>query len=430
MSRTRVANSGQLSLIPSQLGFWLREDHPARFFDEFVENHLDLSSFRSSSPERRGRPAYDHGMLVKLTLYGYSLGLTSGREIADACHDRIDFRFLSGGLQPTYRTISSFRKNNLAAFAKLFEQVLENSVDAGLVAMKDVAFDGTKVLANASKRKAMSYERMSVELQKVHQELSALKAEKKSAPKRKQKALEKEINFKKERLAKIQTAKIALEERIMEEKGQVPEPKDQRNFTDPESRIMKKGSGFEQCYNAQAAVDKSSQIIVAAFTTQACNDKQMLEPLVRETLKNIGVLPDTGLADAGFFAEATIKLLSCMFPGTNWLVPPEKKQDPVAVRGRIPKNISIADRMRRALSTKVGKAAYSQRKAIVEPVFGQIKEAGVEFRRFSFRGFLNANLEWLLVCSVHNMLKLMRLWQRSKTKKRLVKARPEHIAAA
>jgi hypothetical protein len=156
----------------------------------------------------------------------------------------------------------------------------------------------------------------------------------------------------------------------------------------------------------------------------------MLEPLVREALKNIGVLPDTGLADAGFFSEATIKLLRSLFPDTNWLVPPEKTQDQTVVRGRIPKNISIADRMRRALSTKVGKEAYKQRKAIVEPVFGQIKEAGVEFRRFSLRGFNNANQEWLLVCAAHNMLKLMRLWQRSKTKKRQAKVQKPVQAAA
>ncbi len=432
MSRIRAANSGQLFLIPSEFGFWLREDHPARFFNEFVEEKLDLSKFISGAAHgsNRGRPAYDHVMLTKVILYGYSTGLTSAREIADACHERIDFRFLAGGLQPKFRTISSFRKKNLSNFSELFEQVLDESVKAGLVTMGSVAFDGSKVLANASKRKAMSYERMTLELQRVHQELQALKAEKQSASKTKQKKLEKEIDFKRERLTKIQTAKIELEERIMQEKGLPPEAKDQRNFTDPESRIMKKGSGFEQCYNAQAAVDKNSQIIVAAFVTQACNDKQMLEPLVREALENTGILPDTGLADAGFFSEATIKILSRQFPGTNWLVPPEKMQGQVVVRGRIPKDISTADRMRRALSTKIGKAAYGQRKAIVEPVFGQIKEAGLEFRRFSFRGFQNAHQEWMLVCAVHNMLKLMRQWQRSKTKKRRPKARKPVQAAA
>jgi hypothetical protein len=146
----------------------------------------------------------------------------------------------------------------------------------------------------------------------------------------------------------------------------------------------------------------------------------LLEPLTRELLANIGVIPDRSLADAGYFSESTVKLLSAQFPGTKWLIPPDRggqTEGEIIVRGRIPKNISVKDRMRRELSTKRGKAQYGQRKAIVEPVFGQIKEAGVEFRRFSLRGHKNTNREWLLVCTVHNLLKMMRNWQGSKKQK-------------
>jgi hypothetical protein len=182
---------------------------------------------------------------------------------------------------------------------------------------------------------------------------------------------------------------------------------------------MKKGAGFEQCYNAQAAVDKSNQIIVAAYVTQAGNDKQQLEPLVDRTVEGIGVLPDRGLADAGYFSEAVTESLKSRYERTEWLISPGRLAQRITSsappKGRIPHDISVADLMRRKLSTKKGKKFYAQRKAIVEPAFGQIKEANLAFRRFSFRGLKRVDGEWLLVCAAHNLLKIIRS-RRSATK--------------
>lgn len=413
MSKVFVADSQQLCLVPSDPGFWLPKDHVARFFNELVESELDLSAIEEPYKKRtrRGRPHYDPVMLLKIVLYGYSVGITSNRGIAQSCVDRVDFRYLSGGLTPGYRTIAKFRRRHAKVLAELFQQTLGLAVEAGLVEMKQVAFDGTKILANASKRKAMSYERMCREMQKLHQEIESLRRERKCASTRKRKVLESEIKFKRKRLTKIQEGRFELEDRSQRDHGMEPKAKDQLNFTDRDSRIMKKGSGFEQCYNAQAAVDKGKQIILAAFVTQAGNDKQMLEPLADGVVENIGVLPDEGLADAGYFSEAAALSLKEKYPETEWLIAPgrlEHGHKAVTPRGRIPKDISVADRMRRSLNTKAGKASYAQRKAIVEPVFGQIKEANLEFRRFSYRGYEQVNSEWLLVCAVHNLLKIFR----------------------
>ncbi len=413
MSKFIASNAAQLVLIPSDPSLWLPQDHQVYFFNDVVERELDLAGILEKyySNERRGRPAYDPVMLTKIVLYGYSVGLSSCREIERACMERIDFRFLSGNRQPDHRTIALFRKKQAEALGKLFDQVVSIAAGDGLIEMRVVAFDGTKILANASKRKAMSYERMCSKVQVLHEEIEALKVERRTAKVRRQKEIEVELAFKRERFAKIQEERFALEDHHKQQTGEEPKGTDQRNFTDPESRIMKKGAGFEQCYNAQAAVDKSNQIIVAAYVTQAGNDKQQLEPLVQRTVEQVGVLPDRGLADAGYFSEAVTESLKRCYGSTEWLISPGRLQHGqarIAPRGRIPINISVADRMRRKLDTKMGKSAYKQRKSIVEPVFGQIKEANLEFRQFSFRGLRNVQHEWALVCAVHNLLKIYR----------------------
>jgi transposase len=414
MSRVLPANVNQLCLVPSQPGSWLPADHQVKVFNEIVEQKLDVSqiigNFRKVG--RHGRPSYDPLMLLKIVLYGYMVGLNSSREIEQACVERLDFRFLTGGLMPSFSTITKFRAERMEALSKLFPQILSVAVRDELVEMRDVAFDGTKILANASKRKAMSYERMCSKVQILHEEIQALKVERRTATVRRQKEIETELGFKRERFAKIQEERFALEDHHKQQTGKEPKGTDQRNFTDPESRIMKKGSGFEQCYNAQAAVDKSNQIIVGAFVTQACNDKQQLAPLVECIVEQVGVLPDRGLADAGFFSEAVTEFLKQRYGSTIWLISPGKlgkgSVSGAPPRGRIPCDISVADLMRRKLSTKAGKAAYAQRKAIVEPAFGQIKEASLEFRRFSFRGLKKVQAEWLIVCAAHNLLKIIR----------------------
>lgn len=214
------------------------------------------------------------------------------------------------------------------------------------------------------------------------------------------------------RFANLQEQKFALEDERIQQTGEQPKGKDQQNFTDPESRIMKKGAGFEQCYNAQAAVDKDSQIILAAYVTQSGNDKQQLEPLVERTIEQVGVLPDRGLADAGYFGDAVAESLKQQYGSTEWLISPGQLAHAsipaTPPRGHIPHDISVADLMRRKPRTKAAKAAYAQRKAIVEPIFGQIKEASLEYRRFTFRGLMKVQGEWQLICAAHNLLKVVR----------------------
>lgn len=417
MSRTLPANSGQLCLIPSDPGCWLPQDHPVRFFNEMMNKELDVSEFIGCkiNATKRGRPSYDPVMLLSIVLYGYMSGLHSSREIARACIERIDFRFLTSGQTPSFSTITKFRAENTDTLAALFKQSVSMTINEGLIEMKDVAFDGTKVLANASKHKAMSYERMCEKVQKLHSEIESLKRERPFAKVWRKQEIEIDLAFKRERMANIQEHKFALEDDRLKETGELPEPKNQRNFTDPDSRIMKKGADFEQSYNAQAAVDKQNQIIVAAFVTQAANDKKQLEPLVKQCIEETGVLPDRGLADAGYFSEAVTESLKKEYKSTDWLISPGRLAhgtgDNKPPRGRIPNNISVSDLMRRKLRTKTGKAVYAQRKAIVEPAFGQIKEASLEFRRFSFRGLKKVQAEWRLVCAAHNLLKLIRYRQ-------------------
>jgi transposase len=414
MSRIITTDTGQLRLVLSEPGFWLPVDHSVRIFDELLEQERhSLPNFDAGKKTGKfGRPHYDHLILLKIVLYGYTVGLKSNRELAKACLERVDFRFLTGGLTPSFSTIRRFRVETADSLAGLFEWSLAIAVKHELVGLHDVAFDGTKILANASKHKAMSYERMCQKVQELHREIEGLKKEHRSASSSRRKEIKSELKFKRERITKLQEEKFALEDALERETGELPKAKMQRNFTDPESRIMKKGAGFEQCYNAQAAVDKTNQIIVAAYVTQACNDKQQLEPLVRGVIQNLGILPDRGLADAGFFSEAVAESLNLHYGATEWLISPGRlshgSSAGASPKGRIPRNISTADLMRRKLSTKAGKAAYAQRKAIVEPAFGQIKEANLEFRRFSFRGFSRVQAEWMLVCAAHNILKIIR----------------------
>ncbi len=402
----------------SYLECWLPAGHPVRFFNGIVEQELDVSQFVGKSAKncRRGRPGYDRILLLRIVLYGYMVGIHSSRKLAQACIERVDFKYLTGGPAPSFSTITKFRARYAGALAELFAQSLSIATEDDMVEMRDVAFDGTKILANASKHKAMSHERMCENVRALHEEIQALKSERPAATSGRRAEIEYELEFKRKRFANLQQHKFALEDERMLETGEQPRAKDQRNFTDPESRIMKKGACFEQCYNAQAAVDKGSQIILAAFVTQSANDKKQLGPLAALTVENVGVLPDRALADAGYFSEAAIESIKQQFGATEWLVSPGRLahggKGEAPPRGRIPLNITATELMRRKLRTKAGKAAYSRRKTIVEPTFGQIKEATLEFRRFSFRGLKKVQQEWLLVCAMHNLLKVIRHRQR------------------
>lgn len=424
MSRLITSNGSQLLLFPSSFDCWLPRDHNVRVFDELMEE-LDLSDFAKSIDldQKRGRPAYDRVMMTKIVLYGYTVGITSARELEKACVERLDLRFLTGNRFPKYRSIARFKKQNLKALAGLHEQVLLIAAEDGLIEMKEVAIDGTKMLADASKHKAMSYQYMCNREIELKSEIKSLKKEKNRGSRAKRKEIKDEIEFKKGRLNHIRKWKQALIERVHEEGREAPEPKEQINFTDDESRIMRVEKQFEQAYNAQAAVDKRSQIVLVALVTQDHNDKKLLATMLDRVASTIGLLPDYVLADSGYFSEEQISTVQEKYKSTQFLVPPDRQQHGekvIAIRGRIPKNISTADLMRRKLKTQNGKTIYAHRKTTVEPVFGQIKEANLDFRQFSYRGLQSAQNEFAVVCIAHNLLKIIRHRQRETMPRRLV----------
>lgn len=467
MTKFRPYCPEQLLLLPQALNEWLPENHLASFTSDTVDE-LDLSEFFAAykHEDERGYPAYHPAMMVKVILYAYCVGNPSSRRIEKACWDDVAYRVLTANQHPDYSSIAGFRKRHLKALARLFLQVLRLAQKAGLVKLGHVALDGTKIKANASKHKAMSYERMCETEKRLEQEIHELltKAEKTDAAEdalygnKRGDELPEELGRRESRLNKIREAKAALEaeakqqaQEARKQKGETqpsepakpkkgtkqkkgckppkgrpasaprtegtPEPKAQRNFTDPESRIMLDGAtkGFEQCYNTQAVVDGHAQIIVATGVTQQANDKKQLVPMLKLVKENTGEAPQRVSADAGYFSEANIT--DPNLEGIELFVPPDRDKHgrklPAQV-GRPRKDASVADLMRRKLRTTKGKSVYKLRKCIVEPVFGQIKEA-MDFRRFSFRGFENVTCEWDLVCLAHNLLKLFRTSRRLAT---------------
>jgi transposase len=404
----------QMFLLPPSLREWLPGNHLAYFVSDVVDT-LDLTKIEKRLTNTdRGQPPYHPAMMVKLLFYGYATGVPSSRKIERKTYEDIAFRVLAAGYHPDHDTISSFRKDHIKVLKNLFLQILLLAGEAKLVKVGHVSLDGTKIKANASKHKAMSYERMSAREKELKQEIEELfkKAEVADAREDQQDddhRIPEELAFRETRLKKIKEAKAALEKRIKEEKGKDPKPKNQINFTDPESRIMKDSStkSFVQGYNAQAAVDTDSQMIIAADVTTETNDKKQIEPMVSRIRENMGLPPRELSADAGYFSEDNI--ISLTRKGIEAFIPPDKmthNKKPVSPpRGRIPANISIQDRMRRLLSTVRGRKIYGKRKETVEPVFGQIKEIR-GFRRFLLRGLENVKGEWQLICLAHNLLKL------------------------
>jgi transposase len=456
MKSFKPYNPDQLFLLPPALRDWLAEDHLALFISDVVDE-LDLSPIFSQyeQGEERGQPPYHPAMMTKLLVYGYCMGKVSSRKIEKATYEEIPYRVLAANQHPDHDSVAEFRKRHLKALSGLFLEVLELCQRSGLVKLGHVALDGSKIQANASKHKAMSYERMCDAQRQLEQEVSELlgKAEEVDAEEDRQHGLgqrggqlPEELRRRESRLNKIREAKRTLEqeatqrakeqaevartkiaerERQAEKEGhkpkgrppQVPDPEQakpepgaQRNFTDPHSRIMKDGrsGGFEQAYNAQAAVDSHAQIIVAADITQEVNDKQQLVPMLKQVEDNVGAKPHRGSADAGYFSEAN--LTDEKLKGIDLYVPCErhKYREVILEPGRAPGvEVAVWEQMRRKLKTVEGRAVYRMRKAIVEPVFGQIKE-GRGFRRFSFRGKEKVVAEWLLICLTHNLLKLFR----------------------
>ncbi len=446
----------QRLLLPPDMRAWLPEGHAALFVSDVVDA-LDLSAIYAAceTGDDRGRAGYHPAMMVKLLVYGYCFGVTSSRRIERATHEDVAFRVLSGDQHPDHDSIATFRKRHIAALGELFVQVFELCRNAGLVKLGHHAIDGTKMGANASKHKAMSYGRMEEAEAKLKAEVQALleEAERVDAEEdarygkgKRGDELPEELRRRESRLKKIAQAKAALEaeakakaeaqaaearakleERAAKEQEtgkktagkppQVPDvdqakpdPKAQRNFTDPDSRIMPDGANkgaFSQAYNAQIAVDAEAQIIVAAEVTQQSNDKQQLEPMAEAIVASAGQLAQVTSADAGYFSEAAIERVEAM--GTELLVPAHRqKHGTSSVEAKeTDQGASFAQRMRQKLHTDVAAALYRMRKAIVEPVFGQIKGArGI--RRFALRGLDPVRAEWRFIAMTHNLLKLFR----------------------
>jgi len=439
-TRFRSYAPDQLLLLPPDLREWLPPGHAAYFVLDVLDE-LDLSAiYASYDSSKGGRPGFDPRLMTGLLLYGYCQGVASSRKLEKATYESVPFRVLSANQHPDHDTIAEFRRRHLSALSGLFQQVLRLCQRSGLVRLGHVALDGTKLRANASKHKAMSYGRMKEKLPDLEAQVAQLLAEAEAVDRaedaeygqgRRGDELPDELRFRQQRLEKIRQAKAALEDEARAEAQRkseaksadaeiapegsvepaVPADKAQRNFTDPDSRIMRDGAtkSFEQSYNCQAAVDDQAQVIVAVHVTQKANDKQQVKPLIEQLKANLGTSKPRAIsADAGYFSEDNVKYLESESI-EPYVATGRQKHGTVepAPRGRIPAGTTVRERMARKLRTKRGKREYAKRKGIVEPVFGQIKEVR-GLRRFLLRGLEAVQAEWSLICTTHNLLKLFR----------------------
>lgn len=416
----------QSLLLPPSPRDWLPEGHLAYFLSDTVDA-LDLKAFYEpyEGDGRRNSP-YDPRMMVKLLLYGYATGVFSSRKIARKLHEDVAFRVLGGENFPAHRTLAEFRQRHLSAFQSLFVQVLEVAREAGLFQMGTVAVDGTKVKASASKHKAMSYGRMKQDQERLKGEIAELTSraarvdaeeDAQYGPDNVGDELPEELQRREQRLGKIQEAierlrsRQAAEDRATgrkevpasTEKGKQrrefgePAEKKQDNFTDPESRIMKTSSGFEQCYNGQLAVESESRLILAAKVTQSASDQDELLAVLEEVRSNVGQFPQAVLADAGYRSEENLQRLESS--GLDAYVALGRESKNTVLKKDQP---SATQRMKQKLETPEGRQRYAKRKSIVEPVNGWIKSV-LGFRQFSLRGLKKVSGEWTLVCLALNL---------------------------
>ena len=430
----------EAQLLPPSVQDYVPRDHLSRLIVALVREELDLSAISGSYRSVLGQPPFEPRLMTALLLHGYASGLYSSRRIAKAAVERADFMMIVAGDPPDFRTISEFRRRHLPALAGLFVQVLKLAEKAGLVTLGHVALDGTKIKANASKHKAMSYERMKrreAELAaEVERWLKAAEAADREEDgrygDRRGDELPAWVADKAQRLAKIREARAALEAEAKaaadeemrrraeaeakrkaqgrKKSGRTPAPpraepdgKTQRNFTDPESRVLKTKDGYIQGYNAQAAVDGAAQIILAHGLTQSMSDQDQLVPLIDAIKDNLARRPKEASADAGYCSEANLAALAARkvkaYLATGRAKHPADAKRPVAG----PLTRAMRDKLKRA----GWRSRYRLRKQIVEPVFGQIKQAR-GFRQFLLRGLDKVKAEWALICTAHNLTKLAR----------------------
>ena len=462
MSKTfRAWKIDEPLFLPAKVGDFVGEDHLARFVLNLVREDVDLTAITGTYSSERGQPPFDPTMMTTLLLYSYCCGIYPSRRIAKACRERVDFMSIVGLDVPDFRTISDFRKRHLKALGGLFGQILHLCETAGLVKLGHVALDGTKIKANASKHKAMSYERMenrASELEaevakwlstaeaadaeedklygrdKTGEEMPDWVADKKLRAERIRDAkAELEAGAKAAAAAKLKAEVEAAEKREAEGRRKPgrqaaapstePDAKAQKNFTDPQSRIMKSKDGFVQAYNAQAAVDAEAQIIVAQDVTQSAGDCGQLIPMTDAIEINLGRKPEQLSADAGYCSEANLEALENR--NIDAYVATGRARD--AVAGTVTDEPTTAqlspepvgeptrvERMRAKIKAGGHASPYRLRKQLREPVFGQIKQAR-GFRQFLLRGFEKVRAEWAIVCTVHNLLKLAQRRSVSKT---------------
>ena len=429
--------------VPSE---WVPEGDLAHFVSDLVEEALDLGPIYASYESERGHPPYDPRLMLKLLIYGYATGTCSSRKLEAATYRDVAVRMLCADQHPDYRSIARFRERHSEALADLFGETLRLCSEAGLLKLGSLALDGTKLRANASRHKAMSYQRMQRAEAELAAEVSTLLAEAADTdraedelygPDRRGDELPDELARRESRLKRIREAKATLEAEAREREearraemaaeGRVPrrpprgrdpfapKPAEQRNFTDPDSKIMKTSSGaFEQCYNGQAVVDSHAQVIVASELSNLAPDTSQLKGALDQLRQNLTAieaeLPQgaTLSADAGYLSEDNIKTTSDRGLDPHIATGRHKHSDPpISPRGRIPKDATPKQRMARKLKTKRGRTVYAKRKTIVEPVFGQMQTVQGA-RQLLLRGEAKARAQWRFHCAVHNLLKLHR----------------------
>lgn len=439
MSKTfRSWDVDQAWLLPASVHDFVPPGHLAHFVRDTVREGLDLRSILSVYEEERGKPPYHPGMMVALLLYGYSRGVYSSRRLSQACEERVDFMAVAGLNRPDFRTISEFRRRHLKALSELFVQVLRLCQAAGLVTLGHVAVDGTKLKANASRHKAMSYGRMKTAEPKLAAEVAAWMAAAETADaaedaehgwQRRGDETPAWMADKQRRLERIRAAKAELEAEAtenpsdldpngpgpssgMQERGARkgikdggPPEKAQRNFTDPDSRIQPTRDGFIAGYNGQIAVDQAHQIIIARRLATNPADYGALVPLVDQANANLGRAPREVSGDSGFATEANLQALADR-KIRAYLAPGRAKHGDANAAGD---RALIKKPLMAAMAAKLRKAGrssrYRLRKQVVEPVFGQIKQAR-GFRQFLLRGLEKVRAEWSLICTAHNLNKL------------------------
>jgi transposase len=434
----------EAQLLPRSVQDYVAKDHLSRLIVALVRESLDLSAIVGSYTSGLGQPPFDPRLMTALLLHGYASGVYSSRRIARASVERADFMMIVAGDAPDFRTVSEFRRRHLKALAGLFVQVLKLAEKAGLVKLGHVALDGTKIKANASKHKAMSYARMktrdaelAAEVDRWLQAAEAADAqEDKLYGSKRGDELPDWVADKAKRLAKIRAAKAELEaeakaaaaeeerrrqqaeeERIAEgrkKSGRAPSPpqaepdgKAQRNFTDPQSRILKTKDGYIQGYNAQAAVDATAQIVVAHTLDNNGSDQAQFIPLLDAVKANLKRNPDEVSADAGYCSAANLRTLSRRRINGYIATGRQHHGSKSATAKRPLKPGSLLARMSVKLRRAGHRSRYRLRKQVVEPVFGQIKQAR-GFRQFLLRGIEKVKAEWALICTAHNITKLAR----------------------